>query len=946
MALRLRCRAPEILLGLPFCEAIDMWSLGCVIAELFLGWPLYPGSSEYDQIRYISQTQGLPSEHMLNSATKTTRFFNRQNTESNYPFWRLKSPEEHEAETNISSKEARKYIFNCLDDMAQINVPTNLEGSELMAEKVDRREFIDLLKRMLTLDLERRITPGEALNHAFITLSHLVDYAHCGTVKQSVQAMEICRRPNLTMFDGLNRPSAGLMASYLPSTSANITFTFNNHINSLTNQMSSQLLATNATAQPSAELQYMQQPLQAGTYIQYQPTSHLSQPLQPQHANLPQFGALPGTADTFPQSLWLTTGPKPPYSLRVENAIPMVTQPPQTLQIQPQIIAQQQVSAPQFVPVSMIEQNGRQMLITNAPVTSWPSQRQVLVPSWQQLPGLASQGIPDSWRRPLEVRDQAVFERFVERPHHGAAQPVAAAAASLLPQTSAPQMWNMMPQHLVLTSRQAGLLNSQSGSHASHGRGSHASHSSKRQNNKQKFQKETVSSHLSPVKKRAKENTPPGMTTTDSTTTQVATHTTDWQRGNSTTKTSSYKTQRHTIVIPDTPSPAVSVITISSDSDSEEEKKCSGSPHGCKPDCTACQSSRMKQSCSLSSTSSSVISSMSEADHNLINLSPSVLKDMQRGRNTVGSCLTVPDILDSESEDRRSQSKVSFALIKDEPASTVDLGYSETHTRTVTSLDVVRDAMLKTGSLGTAPVDSPGFTDIVNIRGLKSDEKPTKRFEVRRPTARDIDMSAMASTVHVKSQQMSPPVRQQTMAKSSSSQHHHSSHSHSKHRPPNLNLGAGGSGTGRSHLQPPQASGTYLHAGLPLYLSTPTIAEHHRDFHHCGSRVSPVHKYILPAHQQTHVLSGVQQLGPFSPGGIVPPPAHQSPRHVQYTHPLPAHIHPVLHSPGGLHPVAYTQQMGAPTYVNSPSGGIYTTFPLSPTKPRQYQYLYQTFTHD
>lgn len=46
-------RAPEIILGLPFCEAIDMWSLGCVVAELFLGWPLYPGSSEYDQIRYV-----------------------------------------------------------------------------------------------------------------------------------------------------------------------------------------------------------------------------------------------------------------------------------------------------------------------------------------------------------------------------------------------------------------------------------------------------------------------------------------------------------------------------------------------------------------------------------------------------------------------------------------------------------------------------------------------------------------------------------------------------------------------------------------------------------------------------------------------------------------------------------------------------------------------------
>ena len=39
-----------MILGLPFNEAIDMWSLGCVMAELFLGWPLYPGSSEYDQV--------------------------------------------------------------------------------------------------------------------------------------------------------------------------------------------------------------------------------------------------------------------------------------------------------------------------------------------------------------------------------------------------------------------------------------------------------------------------------------------------------------------------------------------------------------------------------------------------------------------------------------------------------------------------------------------------------------------------------------------------------------------------------------------------------------------------------------------------------------------------------------------------------------------------------
>jgi len=61
----------------------------------------------------------------------------------------------------------------------QINVPTDVEGTELLAEKVDRRELIDLLKNMLMLDQERRITPNEALNHPFQTLSHLREYTHC-----------------------------------------------------------------------------------------------------------------------------------------------------------------------------------------------------------------------------------------------------------------------------------------------------------------------------------------------------------------------------------------------------------------------------------------------------------------------------------------------------------------------------------------------------------------------------------------------------------------------------------------------------------------------------------------------------------------------------------------------------------------------------------------------
>jgi homeodomain interacting protein kinase len=167
-------RAPEIILGLPFNEAIDMWSLGCVIAELFLGWPLYPGSSEYDQIRYISHTQNIPPLHMLKVATKTRRFFKAESLL--VPYWRLKTPEEHENETAIKSKETRKYVFNCLDDVAQVNPCTDLDATEQACESLDRAQFIDVLKRMLSMEQDRRLTPAEGLQHPFVRLTHVLEY--------------------------------------------------------------------------------------------------------------------------------------------------------------------------------------------------------------------------------------------------------------------------------------------------------------------------------------------------------------------------------------------------------------------------------------------------------------------------------------------------------------------------------------------------------------------------------------------------------------------------------------------------------------------------------------------------------------------------------------------------------------------------------------------------
>lgn len=66
----------------------------------------------------------------------------------------------------------------CLCRGPQVNMTSDLEGSDMLAEKADRREFIDLLTKMLTIDADKRITPIETLNHPFVTMSHLLDFPH------------------------------------------------------------------------------------------------------------------------------------------------------------------------------------------------------------------------------------------------------------------------------------------------------------------------------------------------------------------------------------------------------------------------------------------------------------------------------------------------------------------------------------------------------------------------------------------------------------------------------------------------------------------------------------------------------------------------------------------------------------------------------------------------
>lgn len=47
-------------MGIPYSMAIDIWSLGCIIVELFLGLPIFPGNSEYDMLHRMFEILGEP----------------------------------------------------------------------------------------------------------------------------------------------------------------------------------------------------------------------------------------------------------------------------------------------------------------------------------------------------------------------------------------------------------------------------------------------------------------------------------------------------------------------------------------------------------------------------------------------------------------------------------------------------------------------------------------------------------------------------------------------------------------------------------------------------------------------------------------------------------------------------------------------------------------------
>ena len=103
-------RSPEVILGLPYTRKIDVWSLGCICAELFLGIPIFPGCSEHNQLCRIMEMVGEPPREMLVQGKNVKKFFHVMSKKNGEVKWRLKSEEEYCRDNSKPLKSWKRYF--------------------------------------------------------------------------------------------------------------------------------------------------------------------------------------------------------------------------------------------------------------------------------------------------------------------------------------------------------------------------------------------------------------------------------------------------------------------------------------------------------------------------------------------------------------------------------------------------------------------------------------------------------------------------------------------------------------------------------------------------------------------------------------------------------------------------------------------------------------------
>uniref|UniRef100_A0A3Q4IH93 dual-specificity kinase n=1 Tax=Neolamprologus brichardi TaxID=32507 RepID=A0A3Q4IH93_NEOBR len=179
-------RSPEVLLGMPYDLAIDMWSLGCILVEMHTGEPLFSGSNEVDQMNKIVEVLGVPPSHMLDAAPKARKYFDKLSD----GLWTVKK-----------NKDVKKVKFASKHRGVDTTV---VAGCFVLCWSASLCvcPLPDLILRMLDYDPKSRITPFYALQHNFFkkttdegtntssstSTSPAMDHSHSASTTSSVSS--------------------------------------------------------------------------------------------------------------------------------------------------------------------------------------------------------------------------------------------------------------------------------------------------------------------------------------------------------------------------------------------------------------------------------------------------------------------------------------------------------------------------------------------------------------------------------------------------------------------------------------------------------------------------------------------------------------------------------------------------------------------------------------
>ncbi|KAI3762331.1 hypothetical protein L1987_52758 [Smallanthus sonchifolius] len=174
-------RSPEVVLGYQYTTAIDMWSFGCIVAELFLGLPLFPGASEFDLLKRMIKIIGeQPPDYVLKEAKNTSKFFKRvgsvnheDGSQASYgrSIYQALSEEEYEAREMKKPLIGKEYFnhMNLEGIVKKYPYKKDLEEEDLARENQLRLSLFDFLKGLVEFDPAKRWSPLQASKHPFVT---------------------------------------------------------------------------------------------------------------------------------------------------------------------------------------------------------------------------------------------------------------------------------------------------------------------------------------------------------------------------------------------------------------------------------------------------------------------------------------------------------------------------------------------------------------------------------------------------------------------------------------------------------------------------------------------------------------------------------------------------------------------------------------------------------